>query len=383
MRGILQDLLARQADAIEAPSIDLERIIADGNRRIRRRRGFTAAGVAAAAAAVVTIAWSIVRVDTSADPADAPFHDRRPTYAIGDVIHYGRSVIDVPGHVINSFVQTDAGFVLTTKAGDVFFADGNDVERVGTGDLTHRLAADDTGSLVGWMDLNMYVVYDVEARREVLRTDLAGKNRPAPGTADLPFVAAIDDGKAYLVASDGLHRWDLASHADELIAPGAGADWLHDVAAGRMVFDLRPPIPGGSKVVVNSDPRANAPYFFGWTGNLSPAAAYVVTQSRDRTPPLVVGERTLVFDVGSSREITLRHPGYEGLVTGQWLDDDRFTAWSVIDTHDPESAMHADLLVCWISSGSCTVQARNIGTLTAGADPGLRLPDGHPWEGGG
>jgi hypothetical protein len=65
-------------------------------------------------------------------------------------------------------------------------------------------------------------------------------------------------------------------------------------------------------------------------------------------------------------------------VTGQWLDDDRFTAWSVKDAHDPDSAMHADLLTCSISAGACTVQARNIGTLAGGADPGLLLPDGHP-----
>lgn len=383
MTGILQDLLARRADATEAPSIDLERIIADGHRRIRRRRGFTAAGVAAATAAVVAIAWAVVHVDTQAGPAEAPFGDRRPTYASGNTIHYGGEVIDVPGHVVSSFVQTDAGFVLTTKAGDVFLADGNDVERIGTGDLTHRLAADDTGPLVGWVDVDRYVVYDTTARREVLRTDLAGKNRPAPGTADLPLVAAIDDGLAYLVASDGLHRWDLAGHTDELFMPGAGASWLHDVAAGRMVFDVRLPNPGGSDVVVNSDPTADAPYFLGRTGNLSPDAAHVVTQSRDRTPPLVVGERTLVYDVGNRREITLRHPGYEGLVTGQWLDDDRFTAWSVKDAHDSDSAMHADLLTCSISAGACTVQARNIGTLAAGADPGLRLPDGHPWQAGG
>ena len=361
MTGLLEDLLARKAAAVDPPALDLDRVVADGDRRIRRRRGWGLAVTAAVMAGVVAIAWSVVRVDRSAGPADAPFRDRRPTYATGSTIHYGDTTIEVR-HPIRALAQTDAAFVITTPSAEVFLADGKHVVKIGTS--AERLVADDTGPYVGWVDSDSYVVYDTAARRAVMRGDI--------GPSDVrPAVVAIDDGNVYVVGADGLHRRNLSDNTDDLVGPGVNPDHVLDVAAGRYAI-LALPNPYGRMFVTSTDPMADEPVLLGATADLSPDGSVVVARTGDASPPLPVGQRRRVYAIGSRHKITIGHPGYAALGLTAWLDNDRFTAWGVRNDR-------IDLLSCSIASAGCTVaEAAVAGGVIDGTDPGLRLPNGQP-----
>ncbi len=313
---------------VAAPALDLDRVVADGNRRIRRRRGLVVAATAAVVAGAVAIAWSVVRVERSAGPVGTPFRDARPTYSAGSTIHYGNTVVEV-GHQITALIQTDTGFVFTTPSAEVFLADGKHVRRIGT--TAGRLVADDSGPYVGWTDSDSYVVYDTAARRMV-EHDGAG-----PGSAT---VVAIDDGNVYLAKADGLHRWNLADKAEDLIAPDVRAEDVFDVAAGRYAI-LAPPrltTPGGPLVLVSTDPTADRALVAGTTADVSPDGA-------------------TTWGTTSSHFV-------EDVVTAAGSADD------------------VDLLTCSIRAGACSVTQPDIAKLKAdGSDPGFRLPNGQLWSG--
>jgi len=53
MTGLLKDVMTQRADAAQPPDLDLTRIAATGDRRIRRRRGLTMIAVTGASAMIV------------------------------------------------------------------------------------------------------------------------------------------------------------------------------------------------------------------------------------------------------------------------------------------------------------------------------------------
>lgn len=378
MTGLLEDLLASKAAAIDPPALDLDRVVADGNRRIRRRRGLVVAATAAVVAGAVAIAWGVVAIDRSADPVSTPFREPRPTYSAGSTIHYGDTTVEV-GHQISALVRTGSGFVFTTSAADVFLADGKHVRRIGT--TGGRLVADDTGPYVGWTDSDSYVVYDTAARRE-LEHNGAGSG---PAT-----VVAIDDGNVYLTKADGLHRWNPADKTDDLVARDTKAEDVFDVAAGRYAIRSRLPVPAGPTFVVSADPTADQPGARGETADLAPGGGAVVARSAGGPAPSVtVGQWLSVYTTGSFKQVTISHPRYAGLGSIAWLDDDRFTTWGSTNsrvTNDVAtivgSADDVDLLTCSIRAGACTVTQQSFAKLKADdSDPAFRLPNGQLWSG--
>jgi hypothetical protein len=215
-----------------------------------------------------------------------------------------------------------------------------------------------------------------------------------PGSAT---VVAIDDGNVYLAKADGLHRWNLADKAEDLIAPDVRAEDVFDVAAGRYAI-LAPPrltTPGGPLVLVSTDPTADRALVAGTTADVSPDGAVVVARAGGGPLlPLSVGQRLYAYTTGSLnkvtiKEVTIKHPLYLGLSSIAWLDDDRFTTWGTTSSHFVEdvvtaagSADDVDLLTCSIRAGACSVTQPDIAKLKAdGSDPGFRLPNGQLWSG--
>lgn len=383
MTGLLRDVLAGRAAGTEAPDLDLGRIIADGNHRIRRRRLGTVA-IAAATTAVLAVAWAVIRPGGEEDRPAGSFTERRPTYATDSTIHYGSTTIDVSDHVIGSFIQTDAGFVFSTENGEVFLADGNDVTRIGDGDSSGWLAADDTGSLVGWADQAgpmtddgavdvEYVVYDTARGEEMLRTDLDGKAGTLQGTLDDPVVLAVDDGSAYVTGVDGVYRVDVVTGRDQLVKQFAGRGWLSDVARTWMVFAPNSRAADADLIVVNSNPQARTPQFGAIGGDLSPDGAHLLGQQ---------GDRSTVWEVTTGKVLPMRFPGQQYVRGWHWLATDRFTALAPRAAGAGGETVTVDLISCSVTSLACTVVARGIATLNEDSDPGLRIPDGQPWEGG-
>jgi hypothetical protein len=355
MTGLLKDTLTERAAAAAEPPLDLEAIIATGNTRIRRRRATVVAAIAVVSALVVgggvLTAKNLIGADEPPVSGVPTFKDRRPTFATGDKIHYGNDIIKVGPEKISSFIQIDIGFVYVTRGGVVYFTDGSGNGRsdakIGTGS-SGRVTADDSGTLVGWVDErgaapDQFVLYDVATRHEIARTSTGNEKPPTDGNRSTD-VLAIDNDVAYFGALDGIHRWDVADGKDTMVKAGALPSELSDAANGRLAY---PVVQGGGavegiavdrtlgsrKVVAADDTDAN----------LSPDGAYLFTES---------GDTSHLFRSDGSGEIKLKS-GYALLVQGVWLDNDRIIALGIKSLDNPEKNP-LDLVICSAKTATCT-----------------------------
>jgi hypothetical protein len=360
MTGLLRDTMNERADAAGYPHLDLDAIIDNGDRRVRRRR--IAAGgatVAAAAAVVAAVALGPGALDLRGDgaqpigPTTGQFAEDRPAYAVGSQIHYGSEVLGIGPYQIRSFVQTDDGFVATTSRDEVLFTDGATTLTIGSTESEgSQLAADSSGSYVGWVDSSAgpapeFVVYDTAAREEVVRTAQGSRADPRAQQrlATASVMIAIDGGVAYWHDGSGIQAYDIAAGTVTTVEDGADASWLFDVESGqyaRRSFD-------DISVTVGADPQADGPNFQGSRGYLTPDAARVATLG---------GDQSLVFDVATGDDVTPPHPAYPYVVFNQWLDDDRLTFLGMTDPTSP--GMTFDLLVCTVTGQACDVAATGI-----------------------
>ncbi|MFI5713151.1 hypothetical protein [Kribbella sp. NPDC051620] len=369
MTGLLKETFTEEAEAIGDPNLDLDAIVATGNRRIKRRR--LGSMLTAAAASVAVVGGGLVAAQHFGSNEGAqvatggPLTERRPTWASGKEIHFGTDVIRVPVAVA-SFVQTNAYFVFTSADGSVYrVSDIGSAGKIGKGSKTHQLAADAEHGIVGWVDATRpvpeFVLYDLEADREVART--AAGNQRASSRAESPRVAAIDDGIAYLAASDGLRRWTLATGVGELIKPKAAPNFLLAAEAGQLVWDNK----AADDLAVGTDVNAPDPaHFDGWHASISPEARYLLTDKAD-----TVG----VVDLRSGKSAPVTIPGYTLIAPTQWKDDHTVYAVGFRDETSP-----LDLLTCTIkppTSVACTPTLKDFAPPLTRAST-TQFPNGAP-----
>ena len=113
MGELLKDVMNERARAAGGPELDLDAIIANGDKRIRRTRIAIGVGVTAAVVAAIIAVPAVVNRDSLGSKDLQPatptgtFVTRTTTYAIGTTIYYGDDAIDVTPHGISSLVQTD------------------------------------------------------------------------------------------------------------------------------------------------------------------------------------------------------------------------------------------------------------------------------------
>ncbi|MGW1347545.1 hypothetical protein ACWCOV_41285 [Kribbella sp. NPDC002412] len=371
MTDLLRNMLAERADGSEPPALDLDGIVAAGDRRLRRRRVASVAGAALVTLAVVAGGITGVRmVSGPDDPPVATFTERRATYAIGSEIHYGQDVISVAPHKVSAFVQVDSGFVFTTEQGGVFVVTKDGVDRIEPDNTTDRLTADDRGDLVGWVETHNNdsdsVVYDVAAGREVVRTAI-GNDHGMGSIAIRPRIVAIDGGYAYFGTLDGVYRWDLKTDKGERIADG-GPDTVRTVSDGQLVFQQ----PRGISLAIARTVTASAPArFSGQQAFLSPGAKSLVTQPDDVRMGIEPSWAGLqAYDVATGRQMMVPY-AYDTLVFGQWLDDNTFTAAGERRNSPTDQA---DLLTCSTQTSACTVAVSAFSTFTLSTTPPRTTP---------
>ncbi len=372
MTGLIKETLTEHADAVTEPALDLDAVMRTGDLRIKRRRLATRLAVAAAAVAVVAGGITAVRVvDDSAPPAGQPgnFTERRPTYAKDAEIHFGSETIAVGKDEIATFVQTDAGFVYVTTAGTVKAADGRRVTQLGAGNTIKRLTVDDAGTLVGWVDSGKprpeFVVYDVAARREIVRT--AQGTVANPPEDKRPRVSAIDDGFAYFSTGTAIYRWNLATGANSVIDPKAGPEKLQRVDAGQFTWEVLQPPNQTQQIAVGTDLRKPPTEVYdGWTSNVSPSARYLMTDMADEVR---------LFDLRTGQQLPLKFPGYVLIVPTQWQGDGSFYA---VGFSQDETAP-VDLLKCSTSKLTCTVEVARFAPSPS-EKAGFQLPVGFPLD---
>lgn len=141
------------------------------------------------------------------------------------------------GREVASFVQTDDGIVFTSPDARVWLWDGARAETIGRAE-GHRLRADDTGSLVAWVELAedghpQYVVYDTAEGAEVARVDDQAAGASLEPSDRGAQVLAVDDGAAYWRHDADLVRHDVATGEEsvvsdevgEIVEPGHGLTW--------------------------------------------------------------------------------------------------------------------------------------------------------------
>ncbi|MFI6826955.1 hypothetical protein ACIBG5_07615 [Kribbella sp. NPDC050241] len=377
MNELLRDTLAEHADSAEPPALDLDGIVAAGDRRISRRRATAVLGGAvvtlAAIAGGVTAARSLDRRPAPATPP--PFAERRATYAIGSQIHYGKDVISVAPHRVSALVQTDAGFVFLDDDNHIYVAGPAGVRRIAPGKGTGRLTADGHGSLVGWVedytDRSESVVYDVAADREVARTAIGNLRGPLLDAVMGPRVVAIDGDTAYFGTLKGLYRWDLKAGTGRFIAQLA-PNVVRGVSSGQYLFQrpLQHPT-SGTGLAVGPAPSDSARRTFpGRQGYLSPTADYLVAGPADNQRAEPAAAALDLYSVRSGARLALRHPDHPRLIFGQWLNDSTFTA---VGVRAGQNAA-VDLLTCSATTLACQVSTAAFSTFTFDPTPPRDLP---------
>lgn len=384
MNDLLRDTLAERAAATEPPPLDLDGIIAAGNHRAARRRTLGILGGAAATAAVIAGGATVLRPrNEQPQPArPGPFSQRRATFALGNKIHYGSDVISVAPHTVTAFVQTDAGFVFLNADNAIHVADRSGVRSLGKG--ARRLTADHRGNLVGWVEmLNDHcesVVYDVAARRELVRTPIGNKIPKYASLAYGPGIIALDGNTAYFGTLDGLYRWDVRANRGEFLAKVSPVA-VRTVTAGQIVYaqplDQREP---AVNLAIAPTVSATAPArFSGQQAFLSPAAKYLFTELDDALVVIEPGwAGPALYEVATARRIELPY-AYDNLFFGQWLDDDRFVA---AGKRRFSKTAETDLLVVTAATGAVQVVVPNFAQLTFRTTPPriapFALPTGGP-----
>ncbi len=365
MSELLKDVMNERAMKAEGPDLDLDAIVANGDKRVRRNRVLLMT-VATAAAVLVAVAVPLVisavkSGDNDPQPVDTPgeFEQRTTTYSVSSTIYYGDVAVDVSPHEVTTLVQTDYGFVFTADVDEgqgVFFTNGSAPERIGTTNQPSgkMLAGDDAGPYVAWVDtdaepLPELVVYDTSTSKEVARTSEGNTKQPARADESrMPAVVGVDSSTAYWHRSDGVASYNIGEGTSELIQPNADATWLFDVAAGvlaRSSFD-------DQSVTVSPDPAADGPTVPGhFAALLSADAAYVSTGLYDTAR---------MYDVSTGDEITMLADGYAFTVPMQWIDGDAYTALGVRVGSSEDDPV--DALTCSVGARSCLVDRESIGT---------------------
>ncbi|MEV4262387.1 hypothetical protein [Kribbella sp. NPDC049584] len=385
MTDLLRDTLNEHADGIEPPPLDLDGIVAAGNRQISRRRALTVLGGAVATAAVAVGGATLIRPRTPRpQPArPAPYVERRAvTFALGNKIYYGSDVIAVPSKHINAFVRTDAGFVFLDEGNNIHLAGPSGVRA--TGKAAWTLTADHRGSLVAWVEgFNDHfesVVYDVATNRELVRTPVGNAIPENASLAYSPKIVAIDGNTAYFGTLQGLYRWDITTNKGELLAkvpPNA----VRTAVGGKFVYQqpLVQAATGLSLAVSTTLQAAPKVTYNGEQAFLAPGARYLVTQPDDAFMGIQPSWSDLqLFGVTAPTGGPLTRSGYWALRFGQWLDDATFTAAGARHT----SRNEADLLVFDARTGKYRVVAPGFSTYTfsktAPRTTPFALPTGAP-----
>ena len=387
MTETLGELLRRSADAAPTPHLDVDSLVAEAERRHRRRRIVQVAAGAAVVGAFV-VGSLVVRggVSTDLEPAPAPSRPdssssvavdtagtRPVVYAEGSTLHVGEDTVDAGGHVV--FVDiTDDGVLFMTGcdwprpactedtdaewfSDTLWFNDGSTTVAIGRAPTEHigifEVYTENPGSLVVWADatsrvddmIRRFVVYDT-SRREVVAT--------IPYTGFYNDVLHVDDDHVYFNPDNGTPGcWVLDEQSCDdphLLS--------YDLASGATTTITQPQLEAEMSTHVQMFDRAahgRDELGFSDAGSFGQAGRRLVSEYAGDPAPLT---RT------NGEEIRLRLPGgYTLTDTGAgvsyWLDDEHVVL-AAGDSGSDLGNVHGDVLVCPLPDGVCRVARRDV-----------------------
>ena len=345
MNGMLRELLNERADAAGSHDLDLQDLIAQGERRVRRRRRVALGGAAAAVVLTVGASFALVQTgDRAPSPVGPPPTDSpstadvspdttdgsRPlTYGLGATIHSGDRTIEAAEDAGGLYVFDDGLAILTgrddaDRNNRLYLVDGSEQVEIARG--IERVTVGEVGALLVWLDGDDVVIYDTDTRSVADRLPLNGRLLINPITVleDAAYWHEYVEDTATTEGRDRLIRYDVATgtrtraseavyRAETRTAPllVVGSADSTDGVEDFTVVD--------SQLGVDSGSGAPEPVFVAATGE----------RLRVSVPDGYDGESMDVF---------------------QWLDDDRF---ALVADGGVKNAPIGDLLTCSISAGQC------------------------------
>lgn len=386
MSNTLHDLLQSKTDNLAAPEVHLDVVLAEGGRRVRRRRIALATGGCAVAAAASLLALQVGLPGTGLGrqtvpeaPLAAAFAANQPTYSIGNTIHIDGEKFTVQ-HDLALFVQTAEGVVYADRNGAVWASDGVEEQRLGTMDWANgRLVAD--GSLVAWInrpegaEAKLVVLDQATGETQEHAVELAASRTEGGEFED---VVAMDDTTVYWLDQRGYMAWNITADATRAL-PGVEGKTVdfRDAEAGRFAW-LESTLDGEVSGVfvgkaigrgVELTPSEPDPGYIGQT-YLSPDGRIVTGEISDGVPA--------IFNATTGQQLPLDSGDYPFLVLYRWIDNDHVAAIGIDgDTEgSDESTWVFDLLTCSVSEGACRVVEP---AFTKVAD-GFNIPVGEAME---
>jgi len=215
MTGQLRTTLHTRADELTPWEPDIEAIVGNGERRVRRRRVAIAGGVAGVLAVVGGVSALATRDHTTRlQPADD--HAKPLTYAMGSIIHSGDTAVDVGERVV-TLVLTHWGFVFSTPDHQLHQVRDGEVEPITTfdghpshlADRSPRLVASDDGWVTAWWDGERIQSWPGYRPSDSGRLDALDKTnsfnaRTSWPSQDPPRIEAVSDGHLWF--------WDGHDH---------------------------------------------------------------------------------------------------------------------------------------------------------------------------
>ncbi|MFB6720738.1 hypothetical protein ACFCV3_11280 [Kribbella sp. NPDC056345] len=358
MTDLLKDTLTAQAAASEPPPLDLDALMATGDRRIRRRRLGAAIGTAFLAAAVVAAGLVAVRATGDQAPvAGLPFEERRPTYAVGGVIHFGDTTIDTGLKDLDRLARTNLGFLyLGLNSPTLHLTDGRSSRTVAAVEPGTELFA--AGDFAGWTEEvpggTRTVVINLRTNQIVHSTPQpSGDSEPLTPTTRRSLVG-LDDRYAYFDATNGVLRVDLHTSKSTVIRLSGVPVQSVAAAADRYVY-LSPGFlesADRSLFLRSGGASPGTPYHLeafkdsAWQAavRISPNGSYLSVAPNGNAPHL--------YDATGQR---LRITGPQPRMFGHWLSDSTFIA-----------AASAGLLTCTVQTAAditCQVSHRDAAQL--------------------
>lgn len=350
----LKRLMHERAALPEFDLPDVDHLVAAGTRRARRRTGSVVAGGLASLAVIGGVVATVQLAGDDRprgeDQVAAPTPTREVSWASGSTIHLGDATLEV-GRRVEAFVSTADGFVFAS-GGDVYEADGTDVQKIGQIDRQRpHLVADEDGSLAGWVQRGgedpAYAVHDLAEGV----TSVNSMPLPAGGGGDQPgaYFYAIDDDTAYWLEERGVVAVDLGSGDVAVLFPVPSETFtITDVETDTLAFQL--PDTGDAGIagtfVGGPDDAVSLPEAYGDSGALSPDARWYSSDADEPT----------VYDVASGERVSFDLTGF---ATGyEWLDQDTLVMIAAEQDTGP-----VDLLTCEVPAGTCEVAVDDLGTF--------------------
>ncbi|GAB3922334.1 hypothetical protein GCM10029976_010650 [Kribbella albertanoniae] len=347
MTDLLKDTLTARAAGSEPPPLDLDALMATGDRRIRRRRIGAALGTAFVAAAVVAAGLVAVRATGDQAPvAGLPFEERRPTYAVGGVIHFGDTTIDTGIKELGQLARTNLGFLyLELNGTTLYLTDGRSSHTVAEVHSGTELFA--AGDFAGWTEPiqggTRTVVVNLRTNQIVHSTPTRTDDFEPLTPSSRRTLVGLDDRYAYFDSAKGVLRVDLHSTKSTLI-PLSGVP-VQSVAAsaGRYVF-VSPGLgtTGRSLVLRGGGASPGTPYALEAFKDSAWQAAVRISTNGSYLSVAPNGDAPNLYDATGIR---LAVSGPEPRVFGHWLSDSTFVA-----------AGGSDLLTCAVATQVVTCQ---------------------------